>query len=134
VTLKGLPMTYNRDLQEDKPVLFEAAAELGASLEMARVVAGSASLAPEVAREACEGSWVVATDIAESLARGGMPFHQAHQTVGQMVLEGLKSGKKPAEWSLLDGIKTREIPGGTGPRTVAKALRDASKRLARMRT
>ena len=133
VTLKGLPMTYNRDLQEDKPVLFEAAAELSASLEMARVVAGSASLKPEVAREACEGSWVVATDIAESLARGGMPFHQAHQTVGQMVLEGLKSGKKPAEWSLLDGIKTREIPGGTGPRTVAKALRDASKRLARMR-
>jgi argininosuccinate lyase len=153
VTLKGLPMTYNRDLQEDKIPLFEAVDELQASLGMARVVIDSAVLKPEVALQAVERSWVVATDLAEALARAGVPFHRAHQLVGRLVLESLRRGKAPKEWTgeelaafapeftaelaaLLEpaaGLATREIPGGTGPAAVAEALEAAEQRLAELR-
>ena len=100
VTMKGLPMTYNRDMQEDKVPLFEAADQLAGSLEMARAVIESVKLLPAQPAAAAEESWVVATDLAEALARAGTPFHQAHQIVGRFVLESVRSGKKPAR---LDG-------------------------------
>ncbi len=154
VTLKGLPMTYNRDMQEDKPPLFEAADELLASLEMAAVVARCVKLKPEPAAAAVQQSWTVATDLAEALARRGVPFHQAHQLVGRLVLESLRQGKSPRDWTpeelaafapefrpevarLLappEGMKTREINGGTGPQAVARALEDAARRLEAMRS
>jgi argininosuccinate lyase len=153
VTMKGLPLTYNRDMQEDKEPLFEAADQVSASLEMARVVADSAKLNPAPPQRAVEESWVIATDLAEALARSGVPFHQAHQLVGRLVLESVRTGKKPADWSaaelarfapeftgemarLLDpaeGMKSREVPGGTGPQTVSKALLAARARLVQMR-
>jgi argininosuccinate lyase len=149
-TMKGLPMTYNRDMQEDKVPLFEAADQLTGSLEMARVVIESVKLNPAAPAASAEESWVVATDLAEALARAGMPFHQAHQLAGRFVLESVRSGKKPADWSaedmqrfapeftgdfaaLLDpkrGMKSREIPGGTGPQSVAAALAAARQRLS----
>jgi len=149
-TMKGLPMTYNRDMQEDKVPLFEAADQLAGSLEMAYVVIQSVKLNPAAPAAAAEGSWVVATDLAEALARAGLPFHQAHQLAGRFVLESVRSGKKPADWTaedmqrfapeftgdfaaLLDpkrGMKSREIPGGTGPQSVAAALAAARQRLS----
>jgi argininosuccinate lyase len=152
VTMKGLPMTYNRDMQEDKVPLFEAADQLSGSLEMVRVVVESVKLRPAPPMAAAEESWVVATDLAEALARAGTPFHQAHQIVGRFVLESVRSGKKPADWTpaemqqfapefagemaeLLDprrGIKSREVPGGTGPEAVRMALIAAKDRLERM--
>jgi argininosuccinate lyase len=152
VTMKGLPMTYNRDMQEDKVPLFEAADEVSASLEMARVVIETVNLLPAKPHAAAEESWVVATDLAEALARAGTPFHQAHQIVGRFVLESVRSGKRPADWtaadmqafapefsgdmaSLLDprqGMKSREVPGGTGPNAVATALAAARQRLNEM--
>jgi argininosuccinate lyase len=151
-TMKGLPMTYNRDMQEDKVPLFEAADQLAGSLEMARVVIQSVKLNPAAPAAAAEESWVVATDLAEALARAGLPFHQAHQLAGRFVLESLRSGKKPADWTaedmqrfapeftgdfaaLLDpkrGMTSREIPGGTGPQSVAAALAAARQRLSEM--
>jgi argininosuccinate lyase len=153
VTVKGLPMTYNRDLQEDKIPLFQAADELQASLRMARVVVESAVLKPDLALRALEQSWAVATDLAEALARAGVPFHHAHQLVGKLVLESLRSGRAPRDWSaeelasfapkftaelaaLLEpaaGLRTREILGGTGPNAVAAALDAAQERLGRLR-
>jgi len=150
VTMKGLPMTYNRDMQEDKEPLFDAVAQLGGSLEMMRVVIESTWLHPARPAEAADEGWVVATDLAEALARNGTPFHRAHQLVGRLVLESIQQGKKPLDWtpeqltafapeftpemaSLLrptEGMKTREIPGGTGPATVARALEEAQARLA----
>ena len=138
--MKGLPLTYNRDMQEDKEPLFEAADQTRASLEMARVVAESAALKPEVAYAACERSWVVATDMAEALARSGTPFHQAHQIVGKLVLDSVTTGERPKDLDpklarLLDpreGMRTREVFGGTGPETVARALAEAERRLSRM--
>ncbi len=149
VTMKGLPMTYNRDMQEDKQPIFEAADELTASLEMMQVVIESTRLDAGKPAQAAEESWAVATDLAEALARAGTPFHRAHQLVGKLVLESVKQGKKPADWTPADlaafapeftsdiarlllpteGMKTREIPGGTGPAAVALALAEAEARL-----
>ena len=94
VTMKGLPMTYNRDMQEDKEPLFDAADQLCGSLEMARVVVDSAKLNAQHPAAAAEESWVVATDLAEALARNGTPFHQAHQIVGRLVLESVRGGQE----------------------------------------
>jgi argininosuccinate lyase len=91
----------------------------------------------------------VATDLAEALARAGVPFHQAHQIVGRLVLESVRSGKQPSEWTaeelrafapeftpemvrLMDpseGMKTRVVPGGTAPETVRQAVEEAEGRL-----
>jgi argininosuccinate lyase len=153
MTMKGLPMTYNRDMQEDKEPLFEAADLLAGSLEMVRAVIGSASLHPARPRAAADEGWLVATDLAEALARAGVPFHQAHQIVGRLVLASVQQNRKPADWTaaelrqfapeltadmarLLDpkeGMQSREIPGGTGPETVAQALTEARARLEQMR-
>lgn len=152
-TMKGLPMTYNRDMQEDKEPLFEAADQLLITLEMARAVVESTTLRPGPARKAAEQGWLIATDLAEALARAGVPFHQAHQLVGSLVLESSKSGKEPGDWTpeqlaafnplftaemakLLDpaeGVKTRTAVGGTAPAVVAAALDEARTRLERLR-
>ena len=149
VTMKGLPMTYNRDMQEDKEPLFDAADQLGLSLQMAQAVVATAQLKPAAPAAAAEEGWVVATDLAEALARAGTPFHQAHQMVGKLVLESIRNGKRPSQWTpaelaalapeftaemaaLLrpsEGMKTREIPGGTGPQAVAQALAGAERTL-----
>jgi len=152
VTMKGLPMTYNRDMQEDKRPLFDAADELNGCLEMARGVAESVALREAVPAAAADESWAVATDLAEALARNGTAFHQAHQIAGRLVLESVRTGKKPGDWNgetlaafapeftpemaryldAREGMKTREIAGGTGPSAVAAALDEARARLARL--
>ncbi len=152
VTMKGLPLTYNRDMQEDKEPLFEAADQVKGSLEMARAVIDSVKLNPARPEAAAEESWVVATDLAEALARAGTPFHRAHQIVGRLVLESVQHGKQPAAWTPQDlaafapeftpemarllqpreGMKSREIPGGTGAAAVASALAGARRRLGTM--
>lgn len=154
VTMKALPLTYNRDMQEDKETLFDAVDTVQLSLEMARAVVESAVLRPEPPLRAAEESWVVATDLAEALARNGLPFHQAHKLVGRLVLHSVTHGRKPADWTpeelaafdpaftpeyarLLnpaEGMKSREIRGGTGPNAVAAALAGAELRLRKLRT
>jgi argininosuccinate lyase len=151
VTMKGLPMTYNRDMQEDKEPLFDAAAQLTSALEMSAAVIETTELHASAPLEAAKKSWVVATDLAEALARAGTPFHRAHQIVGKLVLESIQQGKQPLDWTaeqltafapeftagmacLLqpsEGMKTRELPGGAGPAAVAQALEDAEARLRR---
>jgi argininosuccinate lyase len=152
VTMKGLPMTYNRDMQEDKMPLFDAGDQLAGSIAMMSTVIESTKLNEAKPAAAAEESWVVATDLAEALARAGTPFHQAHQIVGRFVLESVRTGKKPGDWTademrqfapeftgdfaaLLDakeGMKSRELPGGTGSQAVAQALAAAKQRLGDM--
>jgi argininosuccinate lyase len=153
VTMKALPMTYNRDMQEDKPRLFDAADQVRGSLEMMRVVIDTTRLRPGPPEKAIHDSWAVATDLADALARSGVPFHQAHKIVGRLVLESVNASKKPADWTAealaafdpaftpqmarylipAEGLATREIPGGTGPNAVAAALDEAEKRLRETR-
>jgi len=153
-TMKGLPMTYNRDMQEDKEPLFDAAGQLSGALEMMTTVIECTELRQGRPLEAVKESWVVATDLAEALARAGTPFHRAHQIVGKLVLESIQQGKQPGEWTAdeltafapeftpdmlrllqepAEGMKTRELPGGAGPSAVARALEDAEARLAKWR-
>jgi len=149
ITMKGLPMTYNRDMQEDKEPLFEAFEQTSGALAMAKTVAQSLTLHPAKPAAAAEESWVVATDLAEELARNGTAFHRAHQIVGQLVLESVKNGRKPSQWSgaelaafapefkpemarllnPIEGMKSRELEGGTAPAAVARALAEATGRL-----
>ena len=151
--MKGLPTTYNRDMQEDKPKIFDAADQLRGSLEMMRVVVETTKFLPARPMQAIEESWAIATDLADAMARSGTPFHQAHKISGRLVRESIRDGKKPADWTPealaafdaaftpemarymkpSEGIKTRELPGGTGPNAVASALKEAEKRLAEMR-
>ncbi len=150
--MKGLPMTYNRDMQEDKPRIFDASDQVRDSLEIATLVVNTTRLRRQPPLDAVQDSWAIATDLADALARTGVPFHQAHKIVGRLVLESVQNGKKPADWNAqslaafdpafkpgmeryLDpaaGIETRELPGGTGPKTVAKALDDAEARMAEL--
>ncbi|MBV8569952.1 MAG: argininosuccinate lyase [Acidobacteriaceae bacterium] len=154
VTMKGLPMTYNRDMQEDKEPLFDAFRQTSGALSMALAVVDSVVLDAAKPAAAAEESWVIATDLAEELARRGVPFHRAHQIVGRVVLESVKAGKKPSDWTAeelmncapefvpemhrflnpAEGMKSRELPGGTGPRAVAQAFAEAEARLAAMRS
>jgi argininosuccinate lyase len=149
ITMKGLPMTYNRDMQEDKEPLFEAFEQTSGALAMAKTVAQSLTLHPAKPAAAAEESWVVATDLAEELARNGTAFHRAHQIVGRLVLESVKNGRKPSQWSgaelaafapefkpemarllnPIEGMKSRELEGGTAPAAVARALAEATGRL-----
>jgi len=149
VTMKGLPMTYNRDMQEDKEPLFDAFHQTSGSLAMAKVVADSVVLHPAKPAAAAEDSWVVATDLAEELSRSGVAFHKAHQLVGALVLESVRSGKKPSQWTgvelvafapefkpdmakllnPIEGMKSRSLPGGTAPEAVGRALAEAKTRL-----
>jgi argininosuccinate lyase len=152
VTMKSLPMTYNRDMQEDKIPLFDAADQVADSLLMMSNVIDSTRLNPARPAAAAEESWVVATDLAEALARAGTPFHQAHQIVGRFVLESVNAGKKPSDWTAeemqrfapeftadfvallnpAEGMKSREIPGGTGYLAVANALARAKETLGKL--
>jgi argininosuccinate lyase len=150
VTMKGLPMTYNRDMQEDKEQLFDAVQQTIACLRMTSIVARNVTLLPAIPEQACAESWVVATDIAEALARAGLPFHQSHKLAGRLVLHGIKLGRHPAEFTAEElaafdphftpdfvdilkdprhGMQTRAVPGGTAPAAVASALAEAATRL-----
>jgi argininosuccinate lyase len=152
MTMKGLPMTYNRDMQEDKEPLFEAVDQLQMSLEMARNVVETTTLKPAPPLHAAEEGWLVATDLAEALARSGVPFHQAHQVVGRLVLESTRQGKLPGAWTGEElhafdarfrpemaaylnpayGMETRQAQGGTAPKTVQAAVEAARRRLSEM--
>jgi argininosuccinate lyase len=140
--VKGLPLTYNRDLQEDKEPLFDSAATLSGSLE---VMAGAlATLRVRVARmrEAASDPMLLATDLAESLVREGVPFRDAHEAVGRIVAHCVDKDldlrrlsredlhafhpafRQPAS-ELLDlerAVEGRSLLGGTARARVAEAL------------
>src|SRR3954469_7751443 len=86
-------------MQEDKVPIFDAADQLSGSLLMTSAVIESTRLNPARPASAAEDSWVVATDLAEALARAGTPFHRAHQIVGRFVLESIRAGKRPSDWT-----------------------------------
>ena len=90
VTLKGLPLAYNRDLQEDKEPLFDAVAQVSRALRALRGVYETASWNEERMQAAADGPAAAAVDLAEMLVEQGMPFRQAHALVGGLVRESLE--------------------------------------------
>jgi argininosuccinate lyase len=129
VTLKGLPLSYNRDLQEDKEPLFDSLEQVFLIVEALRGAYGSMTFHVETAQRAADDPNLVAVDIAERLVEGGVPFRQAHEQVGQLVGEAAKHNISLAEAVAQNdqfapfadlfapgaSLRGRTSPGGSGP-------------------
>lgn len=92
VMLKALPLSYNRDLQEDKGFLFDALDTVLSSVSLMHLMLSRAQFRIERMRQAVRGDFSNATDLADYLVRKGMPFRQAHEVVGRVVQYCLKQG------------------------------------------
>jgi argininosuccinate lyase len=98
VALKGLPLTYNSDLQEDKEPLFDALDTVSGSLQAAAVLARGVRYHPDRMRTALHGGFLTATDLADYLVRRGVPFRTAHERAGRAVREA--EGRRVELWEL----------------------------------
>jgi len=98
--VKGLPLAYNKDLQEDKEALFDTVDTLSASLRVAETVLRNFDVNVKRAREASVTDFTGATDLADYLVRKGSQFRKAHEVVGRIVLYAIKQGKELNEVSL----------------------------------
>jgi len=98
--LKGLPLAYNRDLQEDKPALFDAAETAAGCLAALAEVVGRTAFNQEAMQEACEAGHLDATALAEYLVARGLAFRDAHRVVGAAVREAAARGAGLADLSL----------------------------------
>ncbi len=136
-TLKGLPSTYNKDLQEDKEPLFDAVASLSGSLQIACGVLSTLTINPPFMRAALVPE-MLATDLAEYLVRKGVPFRDAHHVAGAAVqmaeLQGIAlseldladlqklHGAFDADiadvWSFERSVERRDVDGGSSQRSV----------------
>ncbi len=143
-TLKGLPLAYGSDLQEQRVPLYDAAAVAPALQALALVVRGM-RVDRERMRAATERGMLTATDLADHLARAGVPFREAHEVVGRIVRDRAAAGRDLAGITLdelraydarfgaaaLDEIRAersvaaRSSPGGTAPVRVREALAEA---------
>jgi argininosuccinate lyase len=90
--LKGLPMTYNRDMQEDKEPVFDSLDTIEAALAIFAEMLGGARLVAGRAADAVRDPLLLATDLADYLVRKGLPFREAHEAVGKLVGESARSG------------------------------------------
>ncbi|HMJ96684.1 MAG TPA: argininosuccinate lyase [Thermoleophilaceae bacterium] len=95
--LHGLPLTYNKDLQEDKEPLFDAIDTVELCLQVAAEMLGSIEFNRERMAEAASDEFIAATDVADLLVRRGVPFREAHGIVGGVVRAAVERGKKLSE-------------------------------------
>jgi argininosuccinate lyase len=141
-TLKGLPLCYNRDLQEDKEPVFDAADTLGSSLEILAEMFAAARWDKRRMAAAADDALLVATDWADYLVRKGLPFREAHEVVGKLVGLSVKRGVSLRELTLPDlraanrlfredalqvldakrSLQARTAEGAPSPRRVAARL------------
>jgi argininosuccinate lyase len=98
--MKGLPLAYNRDLQEDKEPLFDTIDTVRRSLRILARLWEHINVNRERLEEMASAGYSMATDLAEYLVIRGMPFRQAHQTVGKIVRYCLEQGKELQEMTL----------------------------------
>jgi len=143
-TLKGLPLAYDGDLQEQRVPLYDAAAVIPALETLALVVSGL-RFDRDAMRRATERGMLTATDLADHLARQGVPFREAHEIVGRLVrarlaakkdLVGITLGElraadprfgetAVAETDISRSLASRSSPGGTAPERVRAAIDEA---------
>jgi argininosuccinate lyase len=149
-TLKGLPLAYNKDMQEDKEGVFDAVDTLSDSLVVMTGMIRTMTVNADAMRKGAHGGFMAATDLADYLVGKGMPFRDAHAVVGKLVLECEKRDKTLQELSVdelkqadplfdagaldavdIDKIVARRITaGGTGHDAVKVQLDQARERLA----
>lgn len=147
--MKGLPLAYNRDLQEDKAALFDAVDTLDACLDVYAQMLPGIRIHGARMEQAASSGYLNATDLADYLVRQGLPFREAHHCVGQAVRLGMERGKELHELSLMElqscsalvkedifawlaareTVSRRSQLGGTAHSAVLAAIQAAEQRL-----
>ena len=140
--MKGLPLSYNRDMQEDKEPVFDTADTVSQALAVMAAMLDSITVNRDAMRHAAEDGFITATDLADYLVRKGLPFRQAHEDVGRAVLKALEltCGLKDlplAEYKKLSALIANDVYrslsvdasvgrrtsyGGTAPANLKKRL------------
>ena len=140
--LKGLPLAYNRDLQEDKPPLFDSVDTVRASLELLTALVPRLKVRADRMRAAAGAGYTLATELADYLASKGVPFRDAHGVVGAIVQTAIADGRLLQDFSLAElrrfsplfqrdvrrwlndeaAVKRRKAVGGTAPANVERRL------------
>ena len=152
--LKGLPLGYDRDLQEDKRALFDAVDTTADCLVLAGRVVGTLRVRPDRMKAATAQGFLTATEVADALVRQGIPFAQAHEQVGKLVKYCVEQNKTFAGLTLDEArrlvpswdktlaatavsaelsVRRKNTVGGTAPRQVANQLVNANKSLSRLK-
>jgi len=99
-TLKALPLSYNRDLQEDKPALFDALDTLSASIRVMTELMRRLKINRDALKHAVQGGGLLATELADYLVTRGVPFREAHAVTGRIVRAGLEKNRELTDFSL----------------------------------
>jgi len=145
-TMKGLPLAYNRDMQEDKEGFFDTIETLLSTLEVFTGMVKTLGVKAENTEQAVKQGYILATDLADYLVKKGEPFRTAHDIVGRLVSYAMEKGKSFSDLSLEEykgfsplfgedvysitvesSIAARDVIGGTAPRQVEQALDNARK-------
>lgn len=148
--LKGLPYSYDRDLQEDKEALFDLLDTARSSLRVFRDMVRTARFRTDRMAAACVGGFLEATDAAEYLVRKGLPFRKAHEVAAQLVRDCVADGQRSIADRTLEQVRSRSelfdadlfsaiapraavaarsLPGGPAPKEVANQIAELRKRL-----
>jgi argininosuccinate lyase len=109
--LKALPLAYNKDMQEDKEALFDTFDTVSVCLEVVATVLRNIKVNEDRTREAASSGYMNATELADYLVRKGMPFREAHQTVGRMVIQAIDRGIELEALSLTEMRSFSELIG-----------------------
>lgn len=145
--MKGLPLTYNRDLQEDKEGFFDAVETLLDTLEVCTGMVKTLNVkAQKTKRVLKQNSYILATDLADYLVKKGEPFRNAHNIVSRLVIYAIERNKSLNDITLAEyngfsplfdkdvysitvesSLAARDVIGGTAPKQVEKALANAQK-------
>lgn len=148
--MKGLPLAYNKDMQEDKEGVFDAVKTIIPSLKVMTGMVATLHVNKEKMAHATHNDFSNATELADYLATKGVPFRQAHEIVGELVLKGLKTGTNLADIPLADyqkinpqieadvyevlkpavAVQRRNSLGGTGFDQVEKQIAAAKQTIA----
>jgi argininosuccinate lyase len=151
-TLKGLPTSYQRDLQEDKESLFTAHDQINAMLAVAAGAISTTSFHVDRLRQAASNPVLLATEAADYLVRKGVPFRQAHDIVGKALREAEQTGRSwvdlPLETlqqlspsfgpdfadglNVVSALAAKKVSGGTAPDSVRAAIADLESRLLKL--
>ena len=147
--VKGLPLAYNKDLQEDKEPVFDAVDTYTSSLKLMAALLPGLEWHPEVTKRAAAGGFALATDLADYLARKGMPFRRAHAVVGGIVRKLQEEGRELESLTLEElrsfselfdedalallsvegAVASRNVYGGTAPEQVRARIAEAKEEL-----
>ncbi|MCC6625330.1 MAG: argininosuccinate lyase [Deltaproteobacteria bacterium] len=149
VTMKGLPLAYNKDMQEDKEPLFDAMRTARQCAAILPELLGAITPRPERMKRALEDGYLLATDLADYLVQKGVPFREAHHVAGRAVAEGIKRDVRLEAMTLEDlkklhsafeadvsqaldvgvSLDKRHLPGGPAPAAVETAMTLARQQL-----